>query len=55
MPKVRTIAVDLFSPDEHALAQWFGVDPPSCAKDIVVAEAAKRLGFEEGLARHPND
>lgn len=48
MPKVRTVAVDLFSPDEHAvLAQWFGVDPPSCAKDIVVAEAARRLGFEE--------
>jgi hypothetical protein len=45
---IRTIAVDLFSADEHAvLAQWFGVDPPSCAKDIVVAEAARRLGFEE--------
>ena len=57
MPKIRTVAVDLFSPDEHAvLARWFGVDPPSCAKNIVVAEAAKRLGFGEGLTQHfPND
>lgn len=48
MSRIRTTAVDLFTPDEHAvLAQWFGVEPPNCARDIVVAEAARRLGFSE--------
>ena len=39
-------AVDLFTPDEHAvLAQWFKTEPPDIAKDIVPEEAAGRLGF----------
>jgi hypothetical protein len=46
MPNIRRSAVDLFTADEHAvLATWFGVEPPSCAKDIEADEAAKRLGF----------
>jgi hypothetical protein len=46
MSSIRESAVDLFTSDEHAvLAQWFGVEPPNCAKDIVMEDAAKRLGF----------
>lgn len=55
MSKVRTTAVDLFTPDEHAiLAQWFGVEPPDFAQDIVLEEAISRLGFSElCIARLP--
>ena len=39
-------AVDLFTPDEHAiLADWFRTKPPGCAQDIPPQDAAKRLGF----------
>jgi hypothetical protein len=39
-------AVDLFTPDEHAiLADWFRTKPPGCAQDILLQDAAKRLGF----------
>ena len=39
-------AVDLFTPDEHAiLADWFRTKPPGCAQDILPQDAAKRLGF----------
>ena len=48
MSKVRTTAVDLFTPDEHAiLARWFGVKSPAFAQDIVVEEAISRLGFDK--------
>ena len=41
-------AVDLFTPDEHAvLAQWFNTEPPDIAKDIEPGEAAGRLGFNK--------
>jgi hypothetical protein len=44
-------AVDLFTPDEHAvLAQWFNTEPPDIAKDIEPGEAASRLGF----TKHPH-
>jgi hypothetical protein len=44
-------AVDLFTPDEHAvLARWFNTEPPDIAKDIEPEEAASRLGFE----KHPD-
>ena len=39
-------AVDLFTPDEHAiLADWFRTKPRGCAQDIPPQDAAKRLGF----------
>jgi hypothetical protein len=48
MSKVRTTAVDLFTPDEHAiLAEWFGVKSPAVARDIEVDEAISRLGFDK--------
>jgi hypothetical protein len=48
MSQVRTTAVDLFTPDEHAtLAEWFWVNPPASAQDIVVDEAISRLGFDK--------
>jgi len=48
MPKVRTEAVGLFTPDEDAiLAKWFGVKSPQSAKGIDIAEAIERLGFDE--------
>jgi hypothetical protein len=44
-------AVDLFTPDEHAvLAQWLNTEPPEIAKDIEPGEAASRLGFN----KHPH-
>ena len=48
MSKVRTTAVDLFTPDENAiLAELFGVKSPAIAQDIVVDEAISRLGFDK--------
>jgi hypothetical protein len=48
MSKVRTTAVDLFTPDEHAiLAEWFRVKSPTVAQDIVADEAISRLGVDE--------
>jgi hypothetical protein len=48
MSKVHRTAVDLFTPDEHAvLAQWFEAKPPDAAHDIVVEEAISRLGFDK--------
>jgi hypothetical protein len=48
MSKVRTPAVDLFTPDEHAiLADWFERRPPAVAQDIVPDEAISRLGFDK--------
>jgi hypothetical protein len=52
MSKVRTTAVDLFTPDEHAIlagwfADWFRVKTPAFAQDIVVEEAISRLGFDK--------
>jgi hypothetical protein len=48
MPRFYKNAVDLFSPDEHAvLADWLRVRPPKFAKDIDPADAMARLGFEK--------
>jgi hypothetical protein len=48
MSKVRTTAVDLFTPDEHAiLAEWFERRPPAVAEDIPPDEAISRLGFDK--------
>jgi hypothetical protein len=45
MSKVRRTAVDLFTPDEHAvLARWFEAKPPDVAHDIVVEGRAAALG-----------
>ena len=48
MSKARTTAIDLFTPDEHAiLAEWFRVKSPVSAQEIVVDEAISRLGFNK--------
>ena len=50
MSKVRTTAVDLFTPDEHAvLAEWFRAKSPAFARDIDSDEAVSRLGFDKVL------
>jgi hypothetical protein len=50
MSKFRRTAVDLFTPDEHAiLAGWVRVKTPAVAQDIVVDEAIGRLGFDKQL------
>src|SRR5690349_12416750 len=47
MSKLSRIAVDLFTPDEHAiLAEWLSVKPPVITQDILVDEAISRLGFD---------
>jgi hypothetical protein len=53
MSKIDTTAVDLFTPDEHAiLAQWFEVAPPPVARHIGPDAAVSRLGFEEEPGRY---
>jgi hypothetical protein len=48
MSKLPRTAVDLFTPDEHAiLAEWFRVKSPTVAQDIVADEAISRLGFDK--------
>ena len=48
MSNVRATAIDLFTPDEHAiLAEWFRVKTPTFAQDIVVDDAISRLGFDK--------
>jgi hypothetical protein len=48
MSKLPRTAVDLFTPDEHAiLAEWFRVKSPTVAQDIMAGEAISRLGFDK--------
>ena len=48
MSRLRKSAVELFTPDEHAiLARCFGAKPPPSAAHVNVEEAIERFGFTE--------